>query len=59
MKNGLRPFLFHMAGHITTLNIHTWPKGRFLTWGLTDKDIGLLREEDCDLLTQMDCDILA
>jgi hypothetical protein len=33
----------HMAWHMTTLDIQTWPGGDVLGLGLTDEDVGLLR----------------
>jgi hypothetical protein len=32
-----------MAWHVTTLDTQTWPSGEIPDFGLTDKDIGLLR----------------
>jgi hypothetical protein len=34
------------------LDIRTWPRGNVPGLGLTDEDVGLLREVDCDILTQ-------
>jgi hypothetical protein len=33
----------HMAWHMTTLDIQTWPRGEVPRLGLTDEDVGLLR----------------
>jgi hypothetical protein len=49
----------HMAWHMTTLDIQTWPRGEVPGLGLTDEDIGLLRGVDCDILALVDGDILA
>ena len=40
----------HMAWHMTTLDIQTWPRGEVPGLGLTDEDVGLLRGVDCDIL---------
>jgi hypothetical protein len=37
---------------MSVLNIRTWPRGDVPALGLTDGDVGLLREVDCDILTQ-------
>jgi hypothetical protein len=44
---------------MTTLDIKTWPIGEVPGLGLTDEDVGLLREVDCDILDLMDGDIMA
>jgi hypothetical protein len=33
-----------MAWHMTTLDTHTWLRGEVPRLGLTDEDVGLLRE---------------
>jgi hypothetical protein len=33
----------HMAWHMTTLDIQTWPRGEVPGLGMTDEDVGLLR----------------
>jgi hypothetical protein len=33
----------HMAWHMMTLDIQTWPRGEVPGLGLTDDDVGLLR----------------
>jgi hypothetical protein len=40
----------HMAWHMTTLDIQTWPREEVPGLGLTDEDVGLLRGVDCDIL---------
>jgi hypothetical protein len=46
----------HMAWHMTTLDIQTWPRGEVPGLGLTDEDVGLLRGVDCDILApRMGC----
>jgi hypothetical protein len=40
----------HMAWHMTTLDIQTWPRGEVPGLGLTDEDVGLLMGVDCDIL---------
>jgi hypothetical protein len=40
----------HMAWHMTTLDIQTWPRGEVPGLGLTDEDVSLLRGVDCDIL---------
>jgi hypothetical protein len=41
----------HMAWHMTTLDIQTWPRREVPGLGLTDEDVGLLRGGvDCDIL---------
>jgi hypothetical protein len=47
----------HVAWHITTLDIQTWPRGEVPSLKLTDEDVGLLRGMDCDILTPVDGDI--
>jgi hypothetical protein len=39
-----------MAWHMTTLDTHTWLRGKVPGLGLTDEDIGLLTGVDCDIL---------
>jgi hypothetical protein len=34
------------------LDVRTWPRGDIPGLGLTDEDVGLLREVDCDILAQ-------
>jgi hypothetical protein len=40
----------HMAWHMTTLDIQTWPRREVPRLGLTDEDVGLLRGVYCDIL---------
>jgi hypothetical protein len=35
------------------LDIWTWPRGDVPSLGLTDGDVGLLREVDCNILAQV------
>jgi hypothetical protein len=41
-----------MAWHMTTLDTQTWLREEVPGLGLTDEDVGLLREVDCDILAQ-------
>jgi hypothetical protein len=43
---------------MTTLDIQTWPRGEVPGLGLTDEDVGLLREVNYDILALMNGDIL-
>jgi hypothetical protein len=40
----------HIAWHMMTLDIQTWPRGEVPRLALTDEDAGLLRVVDCDIL---------
>jgi hypothetical protein len=40
----------HIAWHMMTLDIQTWPRGEVPGLGLIDEDVCLLRAMDCDIL---------
>jgi hypothetical protein len=40
----------HMAWHMMTQDIQTWPRGEVPGLGLTDEDVSLLSGVDCDIL---------